>query len=162
MLGVRPRSRSQTRTPRGYHDASVVTGVFSMAYLSNSIGILSGVLPAPHHAVRIEVGPLGGRVFVAYSGTAAALVACGAVEPGMLAGSEGDAAGVPARDSRLRPYRRETLPDGRLRFTRHFASLAKVRDLPGIGGPHGVGTGVLRSRMPRLRLVHPTPEDAGS
>jgi hypothetical protein len=122
-----------------------------MGYLGEAGGVLSGMLPAPHDRVRIEVGPRGSeRLYVRYRGTPADLLAAGAIDAQMLTAPE--SVGV-LRDALLRPVTRETLPDGLWSITRNFPSIRKAVDLPGIGGSPPLNVEPLRPRTMHLKLV---------
>jgi hypothetical protein len=120
-----------------------------MGYLDNTTGILGGMLPMPHQAVRVEIGPWEDRVYVAYSGRPADLLAAGAIDAHIMDAGFEDV----IRDSRLRPCRREILADGAWRVTRTVTSLHKACDLPGIAARQPLGVGQLKPRERRLRLV---------
>ena len=122
-----------------------------MGYLNDGLGVLAGYLPAPHDAVRIEVGPVDSdSLYVRYDGTRAALLAAGAIDPQMAQDVEHEDSG---RDRLARPYRCAILPDGRLSVTRQFTAIKKAYDLPGIGGARPLDVGLLKPRRLRLRLI---------
>jgi hypothetical protein len=126
-----------------------------MGYLGEADGVLSGMLPAPHGGVGIEVGARGlERIYVRYRGTPGDLLAAGAIDSQMLSAPESE--GI-LRDARLRPVIREILPDGRWCITRSFPSVQKAVDLPGIGGSPPLNVEPLRPRSSRLRLVVSDP-----
>jgi hypothetical protein len=128
-----------------------------MGYLCDAGGVLSGMLPAPHDRVGIEVGPRGSeRIYVRYRGAPADLLAAGAIDAQTMAAPE--SVGV-LRDALLRPVTRETLPDGRWCITRSFPSIQKAADLPGIGGSPPLNVEPLRPRRPNLKLVVNEPGD---
>ena len=128
-----------------------------MGYLNDGLGVLAGYLPAPHDAVRIEVGPVGSdSLYVRYDGTRAALLAAGAIDPQMAQDMQHEDSG---RDRLARPYRCATLADGRLSVTRQFTAIKKAYDLPGIGGARPLDGGLRKPRRPRLRLIVNDPDE---
>jgi hypothetical protein len=122
-----------------------------MSYLGDTGGVMSGMLPAPHDSVRIEVGPAEpGQIYVRYEGSPDALLAAGAIDR-LMVEAPSDAHG--GRDARARPYVREALAAGQLRITRRFSSIKKAMDLPGIGGSSPLQVDTPIARKPTLRLI---------
>jgi hypothetical protein len=125
-----------------------------MGYLDNSVGRLAGMLPAPHADVHIAVGPLGeDRLFVAYTGVAAGLLAAGAIDAAVMASRHCDR----PRDGAGRPCHIETIAPDSIRVVRAFTSIQRAADLPGIDG--GVlHVEVLRRRSRDWRLLVSDPD----
>jgi hypothetical protein len=118
-----------------------------MSYLDSSV--LGGMLPTPHGDVHITVGPAGDeQLYVSYTGEIAALLAIGAVDPHMAASTE-----ATGRDALQRPYRRETEDDDCFKFTRLFATIKQVADLPGLGGRAPLNVDTLKPRIRRMKLI---------
>ena len=111
--------------------------------------VLGGMLSTPHGEVHITVGPAGDeQLFVSYTGEIAALLAIGAIDPHMAK----DPADT-GRDGRQRPYRRAAEDDDSVKFTRIFATIKQVADLPGLGGRSPLNVDTLKPRIRRLKLI---------
>jgi hypothetical protein len=118
-----------------------------MGHLDSSV--LGGMLGTPHGDVHITVGPAGDeQLYVSYAGEAAALLSIGAIDPHMAASHA-----ETGRDAQQRPYRRETEDDGSLKYTRLFATIKQVADLPGLGGRTPLNVDTLKPRIRRLKLI---------
>ena len=118
-----------------------------MSYLDSPV--LGGMLTTAHGEVHIIVGPAGDeQLYVSYAGEIEALLALGAIDPPMAA----DAADA-GRDAKQRPYRREREGDDSVKFTRIFATIKQVADLPGLGGRSPLNVDTLKPRSRRLKLI---------
>lgn len=111
--------------------------------------VLGGMLPTPHGDVHITVGPAGDeQLYVSYTGELDALLAIGAIDPHMATSTD-----PTGRDARQRPYRREAEDDDCTKFTRLFAAIKQVADLPGLGGRAPLNVDTLKPRIRRLKLI---------
>ena len=118
-----------------------------MRYLDSPV--LGGMLASAHGEVQISVGPAGDeQLYVSYAGEIEALLALGAIDAHMAA----DMADA-GRDARQRPYRREREGEDRFKFTRTFATIKQVVDLPGLGGRSPLNVDTLKPRSRRMKLI---------